>query len=96
MTAPQVLDAYYMEHRAKLLDIAAYLDRLDRAQAGEAVADPRTIALREAIGLLIDGQDERVRRVLELLSDPTDEPIAKAGGKGAMGVWPGYMEGVVR
>ena len=31
LTGPQVVDLYFMEHRAKLLDLAAFLDRLDRA-----------------------------------------------------------------
>ena len=31
MTRQQVLDLYFMENRAKLIDLAAFLDRVDRA-----------------------------------------------------------------
>ena len=33
MTRTQVVDAYFMEHRARLLDVAAFLDRIDRYKA---------------------------------------------------------------
>jgi hypothetical protein len=42
-------------------------------------------AFRAAVSILGDGKPERARRVLELLSDPGTEPIAKAGMKGATG-----------
>ncbi|MSR18268.1 MAG: hypothetical protein EXS00_03705 [Phycisphaerales bacterium] len=71
-----------MEHRAKVLDIAAFLDRVDRA-GGED--DYRVAALRVAISLLLDGKPERARRILELWSDQTTVPIGKAHMKGAVG-----------
>src|SRR5262245_29267097 len=46
MTRQQVLDLYFMEARAKLIDIAAFLDRVDCAQ-GEA--DFRLKAFRKAL-----------------------------------------------
>jgi hypothetical protein len=79
----EVVDLYFMEHRARLLDVAAFLDRIDRAGAGDD--DFRMQAFRRALGVLQDGQPERARRILELLSDPGSEPIAKAGMKGATG-----------
>jgi hypothetical protein len=42
-------------------------------------------AFRRALALLQDGRPERARRVLELLSDPSAEPVARAGMKGATG-----------
>jgi hypothetical protein len=93
MRRADVIDRYFMEHRAKLVDIAAFLDRVDRAQ-GDAPAgdDVRLRALRDAIDLLNDGQGDRARRLLELWSDPTEAPIPAAGGKGAIGVWPRHGE----
>lgn len=94
MRRDEVIDRYFMEHRAKLLDIAAFLDRVDRAPGDETAADDaRLRALREAIELLNDGRGDRARRLLELWSDPTDEPIPAASGKGAIGVWPRHGEG---
>jgi len=83
MNRAQVVDAYFMEHRARLLDVAAFLDRVDRAGAG--ADDFRMEAFRRALAVLQDGKPERARRILELLSDPGTEPIAKAGMKGATG-----------
>ncbi|MEM9882150.1 MAG: hypothetical protein AAF800_04445 [Planctomycetota bacterium] len=71
-TLTNPVDRTFLEHRAKLLDLAAFLDRCDRF--GPAAADdPRVVALREALLLLTDGRDERARRVLEWLSDSTEE-----------------------
>lgn len=95
MTRAQVIDRYFMEHRAKLLDVAAFLDRVDRAappadgsRPADEPEDARMPAMRDAIGLLLDGRGERARRMLDLFSDPTADPIPAAGGKGAIGVWP--------
>ena len=74
-----------MEHRAKLVDIAAYLDRIDRGQ-GDALSDFRDEAFRRAVEILLDGQTQRARRILELLSDHSTElPQSADGMKGAMG-----------
>ena len=35
MTHKETVDRYFLEHRAKLLDIAAFLDRLDRCESIE-------------------------------------------------------------
>ena len=82
----QVIDRDFLEHRAKLIDLAAFLDRCERA---EGTDDFRLKAFRAAIPLLIDGQSERARRVLESFSDPSSEPIPEAPGKGASGAWGG-------
>lgn len=89
-----VVDMYFMEHRAKLIDIAAFLDRLDRAKDNAPAAsgngaseDFRIAAFREALKILLDGQPQRAKRVLELFSDPTIEPIATAPMKGALGAY---------
>jgi hypothetical protein len=86
----KVIELYFMEHRAKVLDLAAFFDRLDRAGDDIGREDFRITALREAIGILLDGKGERARRVLEHFSDPSDQPIPSAAGmKGALGVYPG-------
>jgi hypothetical protein len=91
LTVAQVLDFYFVEHRAKLLDVAALLDRVDRARPGPArEEDYRLAALRRAVAVLVDGRPERARRVLELLSDPTGAPLATALGlKAAAGAYGG-------
>lgn len=86
MTRQQVLDVYFMDARCKLIELAAFLDRVDR---GSGDADFRLGAFREAMKHLADGEPRRAEAVLLALSDPTAEPIAKAPGKGAVGAWPG-------
>lgn len=84
-TKQQVIDTYFMEHRAKLVDIAAYLDRIDRGQ-GEDVQDFRAAAFVKAIAILTDGEAQRTRRILELFSDHTTAMAQSAAGtKGAAG-----------
>ncbi len=55
----RVLDLYFLEHRAKLLDLAAFLDRYDRA-GGEG--DFRIDAFREAVKILTEPAPGRARR----------------------------------
>jgi hypothetical protein len=86
MTRQQVLDLYFMDARCKLIELAAFLDRMDRA---EGDSDFRDAALREALPLLQQSGPGRARAVLLSLSDPTLEPLEKAPGKGAVGAWPG-------
>jgi len=86
MTRQQVLDLYFMDARSKLIDLAAFLDRLDRA---EGEADFRLTGFHNAILELAKAQPERAKGVLLALSDPTSEPIASATTKAACGAWPG-------
>lgn len=86
-----VLELYFAEHRAKLLDIAAFLDRVDRA-AGAGAEDFRLVAFRRGLEILADGRPQRARRILEMLSDPSSAPAASAGTKGAAGAWAGLAE----
>lgn len=81
----RVLDLYFLEHRAKLLDLASFLDRYDRA-GGEG--DFRIDAFRDAIRILTETDAGRARRVQESLSDHSSEPIPAAPGKGALGAHP--------
>lgn len=92
MPRDKTVDRYFMEHRAKLLDVAAFLDRVDRSGPPADADNPadedfRVQAMQRAIALLIDEKGERAKRVLELFSDPTETPIDKAPMKGADGAF---------
>jgi hypothetical protein len=53
LDARQVLDVYFLETRAKLLEIAATLDRVDRAAArGELRDDARLKFIADALTIL--------------------------------------------
>ena len=86
MTREQVLEIYFMEARSKLIDLAAFLDRVERAEGAD---DFRMAAFRQALQELQRGQADRAKRVLLALSDPTREPIPAATTKAASGAWPG-------
>lgn len=86
----QVLDRYFLEHRAKLIDIAAFLDRVDRAchmnDSGATQRDDfRLTEFRAAVKMLVDAQPQRAKRILEALSDPTATPTTTAQCQGAVG-----------
>ena len=86
MTRQQILDLYYLDARGKLVEIAAFLDRVER---GEGEADFRLDALRRALRELEKAEPGRARGVLLALSDPTTAPIPKATTKAACGAWAG-------
>ncbi len=87
LRSQDVIDRYFLEHRAKLIDVAAFLDRLDRAcDHGVAGNDYRVTALFRALNILSDGQTNRAGRILEIFSDKTTElPQSADGIKGAAG-----------
>ena len=86
MTRQQILDLYFMDARSKLIDLAAFLDRVERAEGAE---DFRMAAFREALKELEKGSSERAKAVLVSFSDPTAQPIEAATTKAACGAWPG-------
>jgi len=92
MKRSAALDGYFIEARSKLIDIAAFLDRVERADGED---DHRLRAFRAALlGLARRETGEgsgtsRAEEVLLAFSDPTEAPIERAGGKGATGAWPG-------
>lgn len=77
-----LVDLGFLDARIKLIDIAAFLDRVQRhGQDG----DYRVRALRAALAELSTAPVGRARRVLEALSDPSTAPIPAATVQGAFG-----------
>lgn len=82
----EIVNLYFLEHRAKLLDIAAFLDRLDRATDAEGLDDFRIKAFNKAAAILTDKKPDKAKRILEVFSDHTTElPDAAPQSKGAAG-----------
>lgn len=90
MTRQDILDLYFMDARHKLIDLAAFMDRVDRA---ESDADFRYTAFKEAVEVLRRSEPGKAAAVLEVFSDPTNEPIEAATTKAACGAWPGAANG---
>lgn len=89
-SAKEMLDLYFLENRARLLDIASFLDRIDRYKnAEEARADFRYKAFVHALKLLLSTDKERTKNIQLSLSDLSSEPIESAVGLKAVGAWEG-------
>jgi hypothetical protein len=84
MTRRQILDLYFLDARHKLVELAAFLDRVERADGKD---DFRLKSFRAALGELSNGKKQKAKNVLLAFSDLTTEPIEKAAGKGAVGAW---------
>jgi len=89
MTKQQVLDLYFLDARHRLVELAAFLDRVERAAGKD---DFRLQSFRQALTQLNGKKKNKVKAALLAFSDPTTTPIAKAAGKGAVGAWAGKVE----
>lgn len=78
------VDRDFMEARAKLIELAAYLDRVDRHGDG---MDFRHQALIANLPILTDpgASGHRAMAMLVAFSDPGSEPIAVSPGQAACG-----------
>ncbi|MCC9655326.1 hypothetical protein [Rhodopirellula halodulae] len=70
-TADEILDASYLEVRAKVLELAAVLDRLDRAPGGQDPS-PRRDQLTHAIEMLLSKDSDRAAKVQHWFSREYD------------------------
>lgn len=88
MPAFKALETYFIDNRARLLEIAAFLDRIDRYEGGDAARkDFRYRAFMQALQALTDGKHDRAIEVQMIFSDPTTEPIESAIGLKAHGAF---------
>lgn len=86
LSARELVDEYFIENRTRLLEIAAFLDRLERVDPTHASQDFRMKAFGEALANLITSTD-RLDRIQLLLSDPTTEPLRALDRKSALGAY---------
>ena len=82
LSATELVDEYFIENRNRLLDIAAFLDRIDRADPACAATDFRMRAFAEALGALAGAPGERIVTVQMLFSDPTHRAARRARSQG--------------
>jgi len=70
----QILQNDYLIARAKIIEVAAVLDRIDRSVANDSnelvYSDPSYEKIQNAIVILSDTQPDKTRRIQELLSRP--------------------------
>jgi hypothetical protein len=87
MNRQGITDLYFAEARSKLIDLAAFLDRIDRSAGAD---DFRLKTFRAALHELSTPGPDKAKNILLLLSDPTIEPAPAAGEKSACGAWAGF------
>jgi hypothetical protein len=87
LTQRELIDEYFMEHRVKVLDLAAFLDRLERARELDAENDFRLRSVRDALDVLADRDGDRVHRVQMIFSDPRSELLEELDTKSAKGAF---------
>lgn len=85
LTQQQHIDAYFMEQRNRILEIAAFLDRLDRLEEKNAEDDFRIVALRRAMAELSSAEPGRIERIQMIFSDQNLELLEELDRKAAYG-----------
>ena len=68
----EVLDRELLGIRAKLIDLAATLDRIDRGQ-GALAADPRVAKIHRSLEVLLGQAPGRAQQVLAIFSLPYEK-----------------------
>jgi hypothetical protein len=68
-TAREVFDAEFLSVRAKLLEVAASLDRIDRCE-GSLDNDARRTQVQAAIQVLLRPEDDRAEQIQLIFSRP--------------------------
>ena len=71
MDAKEVLDREFLDLRSRILDIAASLDRIQRAD-GNASDDARMSDIGEALQIALSDQNHRAERIQLLFSRDYD------------------------
>jgi len=85
LDATDVIDRYFLDNRTRLLEVAAFLDRVDRAGAGGGPADFRMRAFEQALRVLTAPGDRKVEQIQLIFSDPTTHPLPALDHKSARG-----------
>ena len=86
LSARELVDEYFIENRTKLLEIAAFLDRLDRADPSYAGRDFRMKAFVEALAGL-DRKSGRVDPSSSCSATRATVPLDALDRKSALGAY---------
>ena len=87
LSGSAMVDAYFLEHRTRVLELAAFLDRLERAADAPPADDHRLAALRLALARLTEGGPGCAQAVQLIFSDPRVEPLLALDRKSATGAF---------
>ena len=88
LTTGQIIDEYFIENRTRLLELAAFLERIDRSADGaDSQQDFRMAAFHQALHILASNAPDKMDQIQLIFSDPTIEPREKLDTKSASGAW---------
>ena len=87
LTQRELIDEFFIEYRAQVLAVAAFLDRLDRAARRDAEGEFRYEAFRKAVAALASEEGERAKRVQMILSDPRLDLLEERDQQSAFGAF---------
>lgn len=87
LTQQELVDEYFMEYRAMMLAVAAFLDRMDRSVEANAEDDFRWVAFQESLKELLSEDPGRVERIQMLLSDRDTTLMNERDGQSAYGAF---------
>ncbi|MEY3393873.1 MAG: hypothetical protein RL346_109 [Verrucomicrobiota bacterium] len=82
LTKKELLDLQFIDARARVIDIAAFLDRLDRHEGDAGI---RLSYFKAALPILLEDRPDRAKAVLEVFSDHSEEISETAPFQGATG-----------
>lgn len=82
LSKKELLDLQFIDARARLIDVAAFLDRIERH---DGVADIRLKYFKEALSILQEDRTDRAKAVLDKFSDHSTELPETALFQGATG-----------
>jgi hypothetical protein len=82
LSKKELLDMQFIDARARLIDLAAFLDRLQRH---EGEADIRLKYFMEALPILMEDRPDRAKAVLDKFSDHSEGLSETAPFQGATG-----------
>jgi hypothetical protein len=71
-SSSEVFEQEFLPIRAKLLEVAAALDRLDRA-SGSVASESRRAQVRDAIQVLLRPEEDRAEQVQLIFSRPFED-----------------------
>jgi len=85
LTQAEILNTDFLKARNNLLEIAAFLDRLDRAKALDGEDDFRLVAFRRVLKDVAGSEPDKVKRMQMGLSDLHVEPLLERDVQNAFG-----------
>lgn len=87
MSQQELIAEYFMEYRASLLAVAAFIDRMERSVDKNGEGDFRWQAFKEAMAVLATDEPDRVHKMQMILSDQDTTLMDERDSQSAYGAF---------